>query len=65
MRHPGDARGEPAGLVGIYSDPAHVVDYTDGEIRQELEITLFAQPVDGQPRVNAEAVRATAARTRR
>jgi 8-oxo-dGTP pyrophosphatase MutT (NUDIX family) len=46
---------EVIGLVGIYSDPGHIVAYTDGEIRQEYEVTLLARPVDGTPTANEEA----------
>ncbi len=46
---------EVTGLVGIYSDPAHVVAYTDGEVRQEYEVTLLARPVGGAPSANDEA----------
>jgi 8-oxo-dGTP pyrophosphatase MutT (NUDIX family) len=44
------------GLLGVYSDPAHLVEYTsDGEIRQEFEITLIGEPVSGAPSANDEA----------
>jgi 8-oxo-dGTP pyrophosphatase MutT (NUDIX family) len=43
------------GLLGVYSDPAHIVEYTDGEIRQEYEVTLIGEPVFGEPRENDEA----------
>ena len=46
---------EITGLVGIFSDPAHIVAYTDGEVRQEFEITLLARPVEGEPTANDEA----------
>ena len=46
---------EVVGLVGIYSDPAHIVAYTDGEVRQEYEVTLLARPIGGAPAVNEEA----------
>lgn len=46
---------EVTDLVGIFSDPAHIVAYTDGEVRQEYEITLLARPVGGQPAANDEA----------
>ena len=39
----------------IYSDPAHIVAYTDGEVRQEYEVTLLARPIGGAPAVNEEA----------
>jgi 8-oxo-dGTP pyrophosphatase MutT (NUDIX family) len=43
------------GLVGIFSDPAHIIAYGDGEIRQEYEVILLAEPVEGDPTVNDEA----------
>ena len=47
---------EVTGLLGIYSDPGHVVFYTsDGETRQEFEIILLGRPVSGEPRANDEA----------
>ncbi|MFI7225370.1 NUDIX domain-containing protein [Nonomuraea angiospora] len=46
---------EPVGILGIYSDPGHIVAYTDGEIRQEYEVMLIARPVGGQPEANDEA----------
>jgi 8-oxo-dGTP pyrophosphatase MutT (NUDIX family) len=46
---------EIVGLLGIFSDPAHIVAYTDGEIRQEYEVTLLARPVGGAPAINEEA----------
>lgn len=46
---------EVTGILGVYSDPAHIVAYTDGEIRQEWELTLLGRPVGGTPTVNDEA----------
>jgi 8-oxo-dGTP pyrophosphatase MutT (NUDIX family) len=46
---------EPVGILGIYSDPGHVVAYSDGEVRQEYEIMLLARPVRGEPLANDEA----------
>jgi 8-oxo-dGTP pyrophosphatase MutT (NUDIX family) len=47
---------EVTGLLGIYSDPRHVVYYdSDGETRQEFEIILLGRPVSGRPRANDEA----------
>ena len=43
------------GLLGVFSDPAHIVAYGDGEIRQEFEVILLAVPVEGDPTVNDEA----------
>jgi 8-oxo-dGTP pyrophosphatase MutT (NUDIX family) len=44
-----------SGFLGVFSDPDHIVAYTDGEIRQEYEVTLIGQPVSGVPTVNDEA----------
>jgi ADP-ribose pyrophosphatase YjhB (NUDIX family) len=46
---------EITGLLGIYSDPGHIVKYADGEIRQEFEITLIGRQVSGEPTINDEA----------
>ncbi|HUY47279.1 MAG TPA: NUDIX domain-containing protein [Streptosporangiaceae bacterium] len=46
---------EITGILGVYSDPAHIVAYTDGEIRQEYEVILLGRPVSGTPAVNDEA----------
>jgi ADP-ribose pyrophosphatase YjhB (NUDIX family) len=39
---------EPTGIVGIYSDPGHIIAYADGEVRQEFSICFTARIVDGQ-----------------
>lgn len=46
---------EITGILGVYSDPGHIVAYTDGEIRQECELILLGRPVSGSPAVNDEA----------
>ena len=46
---------EVTGVLGIYSDPGHIVAYTDGEIRQEYEVILTGRPVSGEPAANDEA----------
>src|ERR1700722_1166927 len=44
------------GVVGIYSDPRHVILYTsNGEARQEFSIVLTAQPLAGQPTPSSES----------
>lgn len=49
-------RASITGFLGVYSDPAHIVEYTsNGEVRQEFEITLIGEPVAGQPAANDEA----------
>jgi hypothetical protein len=44
-----------SGLLGIYSDPGHIVAYSDGEVRQEYEVILTGRPVSGEPTANDEA----------
>ncbi len=40
---------EITGLVGIYTDPKHVILYTsNGEARQEFSIVLTGRPVGGE-----------------
>jgi ADP-ribose pyrophosphatase YjhB (NUDIX family) len=39
---------EPDRLVGIYSDPRHVIAYTDGEARQEFSICFACRLVGGE-----------------
>lgn len=38
-------------LVGIYSDPSHVIAYADGEIRQEFAVVIEAE-AQGEWRIN-------------
>ncbi|GAA2626806.1 NUDIX domain-containing protein [Actinomadura fulvescens] len=47
---------EVTGLVGIYSDPRHVIHYTSNdEVRQEFSIVLTAKPVSGNLRTSSES----------
>jgi ADP-ribose pyrophosphatase YjhB (NUDIX family) len=41
---------EVTGLVGIYSDPGHVMAYDDGEVRQEFSVCFHARVLSGEPR---------------
>src|SRR4051794_36432433 len=41
---------EVTGLVGIYTDPGHVMAYDDGEVRQEFSVCFHARHVSGEPR---------------
>jgi ADP-ribose pyrophosphatase YjhB (NUDIX family) len=44
------------GVVGIYSDPKHVLLYTsNGEVRQEFSIVLTARPLSGEPTPSSES----------
>lgn len=46
---------EVTSLVGIYSNPDHVMAYDDGEVRQEFSICFRARPVAGAPRTSDES----------
>ena len=47
---------EVTGLVGIYTDPRHVMLYTsNGEVRQEFSIVLTARPIGGHPTPSDES----------
>jgi ADP-ribose pyrophosphatase YjhB (NUDIX family) len=47
---------EVTGIVGIYSDPRHVILYTsNGEVRQEFSIVLTARALSGQPTPSSES----------
>jgi ADP-ribose pyrophosphatase YjhB (NUDIX family) len=47
---------EITGLVGIYTDPKHVILYTsNGEARQEFSIVLTARPLGGEPTPSDES----------
>lgn len=47
---------EITGLVGIYTDPKHVIVYTsNGEARQEFSIVLTARATGGQPTPSSES----------
>lgn len=43
------------GVVGIYSDPRHVMAYDDGEVRQQFSICMRAQLVGGEARTSSES----------
>lgn len=43
------------GLIGIYSDPEHVIEFTDGEVRQEFSICFRADPTGGDLRTSNES----------
>ena len=47
---------EVTGLVGIYTDPKHVILYTsNGEVRQEFSILLTACATGGAPTPSSES----------
>ena len=46
---------EVTGLVGIYSDPRHVIAYDDGEVRQEFSICFRARTIGGRLTPSSES----------
>ncbi len=42
-------------LIGIYSDPSHVVAYDDGEVRQSFSICFSGSIVSGKLRTSSES----------
>ncbi len=46
---------EVTGIVGIYTNPSHVVEYTDGEVRQQFSICFRARYLAGEPTTSSES----------
>ncbi|ANY05155.1 NUDIX domain-containing protein [Pseudonocardia sp. HH130630-07] len=49
---------EITGLVGIDTDPGHVMAYDDGEVRQEVSVCFHARPTGGTLREDGTETRA-------
>ncbi|GAA4994761.1 NUDIX domain-containing protein [Yinghuangia aomiensis] len=43
------------GVVGLYTDPGHVIAYDDGEVRQQFSICFRALPIGGELRTSSES----------
>ncbi|WP_242902825.1 NUDIX hydrolase [Actinomadura terrae] len=46
---------EITGLVGTYTDPRHVIAYSDGEVRQQFNVCFTARVVGGALRISDES----------
>lgn len=46
---------EVTGVIGLYSNPNHVIAYDDGEVRQEFSICFRAKSSGGSLRVSDES----------
>jgi 8-oxo-dGTP pyrophosphatase MutT (NUDIX family) len=46
---------EPTGVVGIYTDPRHVMAYDDGEVRQQFSILFSTRTLGGELRTSSES----------
>ncbi|MES4889235.1 NUDIX domain-containing protein [Streptomyces sp. NPDC096012] len=42
-------------IVGLYTNPQHVMAYDDGEVRQQFSICFRARPVGGELRTSSES----------
>ncbi|MEU3428971.1 NUDIX hydrolase [Streptomyces gardneri] len=42
-------------IVGLYTDPDHVLAYDDGEVRQQFSICFRAHPIGGSLRTSSES----------
>ncbi|MFE3057110.1 NUDIX hydrolase [Nocardia sp. NPDC059239] len=42
-------------LIGVFSNPGHVIAYTDGEVRQEFSICFNAESIGGGLRTSSES----------
>ncbi|WP_123812958.1 NUDIX hydrolase [Myceligenerans xiligouense] len=47
---------EVAGVVGIYTDPRHVIAYSDGEVRSHFSICVTANVTGGSARTPVRAM---------
>jgi ADP-ribose pyrophosphatase YjhB (NUDIX family) len=47
---------EPERVVGIYSDPQHVVEYADGEVRQQFSVCFACRVVGGDLATSNESL---------
>ncbi|MEV4139373.1 NUDIX domain-containing protein [Dactylosporangium sp. NPDC049742] len=46
---------EVTGIVGLYTDPKHVMAYTDGEVRQQFSICFRGRYLGGTPTPSSES----------
>ncbi|MBT2723293.1 NUDIX domain-containing protein [Bacillus sp. ISL-46] len=44
-------------LIGIYSDPNHVIKYADGEVRQQFSICFLCEVIEGSLKTSHESKR--------
>jgi ADP-ribose pyrophosphatase YjhB (NUDIX family) len=46
---------EVTGLVGVYTNPHHVMAYDDGEVRQQFSLCFTARPIGGRLTTSSES----------
>ncbi len=45
---------EVVALIGIYTNPQHVVEYSDAEVRQQFSVCFACRPMSGTPATSDE-----------
>jgi ADP-ribose pyrophosphatase YjhB (NUDIX family) len=43
------------GIIGTFSDPRHIIEYSDGEVRQQFNICFHATLLGGELRSSSES----------
>ncbi|HUT98386.1 MAG TPA: NUDIX domain-containing protein [bacterium] len=43
-------------LIGVYSDPQHIIEYSDGEIRQQFSLCFLCSVVSGEIKISKESL---------
>ncbi|MET7756793.1 NUDIX domain-containing protein [Streptomyces sp. NPDC005389] len=46
---------EVTGLVGTYTDPRHIIEYSDGEVRRQFNVCFRARVIGGTLRISDES----------
>ncbi|GAB3655707.1 NUDIX hydrolase [Glycomyces tarimensis] len=46
---------EITGLIGIYTNPNHLIEYSDGEVRQQFALSFRASVIDGEIATSSES----------
>lgn len=46
---------EITGLVGTYTDPRHIIEYSDGEVRRQFNVCFTARIVGGRLTISDES----------
>jgi len=46
---------EITGLVGTYTDPKHIITYTDGEVRRQFNVCFTARITSGRLAISDES----------
>ncbi|WP_131741150.1 NUDIX hydrolase [Actinomadura roseirufa] len=47
---------EITGLVGTYTDPRHIIAYSDGEVRRQFNVCFKARLTGGDPLISDESL---------